>query len=101
MNIRTGRKQKEEERLKILRSRKAEVRHGAKHFLETQGIAPDTVDKLEVYVAGDEACLSAVPDIPARGLLNDLETRPYPVIMCNLDKGIYNFTDAGRDYFHL
>lgn len=101
MNIQTYRKQKEEDRLKILRRKKAELRLGAKHYLEEQGIVPDVVDKLEAYIAGDEAWLSAVPDIPPRGLLNDLETLPYPVIMCNLDKGIYSFTDAGKEYFHL
>ena len=86
-------------KIAIQKEQKHNIRNEAKQFLQKQGIQQSIVDKLEVYIAGDEAWLSATPNIPSKGLLNDLETQPFPVINFNIKKGVFEFTEKGKTYF--
>ena len=101
MDTQTYNNKKKNKRIEEQKEQKYKVRCAAKQFLQEQEIAVDHVDKLEVYLAGHEAWLSAVPDVQPMGLSNDLQTQPYPVLKCNMNTMAFTITEAGNNFFGI
>lgn len=77
---------------------KEEIRQKAKQYLSGLGYNPDLVDTMDCYADRHEGFLAVYPDIEPKGLTNDMETLPIPLIYYYADDDRFEITDAGIEY---